>query len=108
MRYARAARHDLPQGARAIAGGQPRWNLREAGELSPARQARPFGAGKNAFEKGFDAMLKWIVVLLLIAAIASLLGFGSLAGVAAGLAKILIFVVLIGILLLILFGVLVF
>ena len=53
-------------------------------------------------------MLKWIVVLLLIAAIASLLGFSSLAGVAAGLAKILIFIVLLGILLLILFGVLVF
>ncbi len=53
-------------------------------------------------------MLKWIVVLLLIAAIASLLGFGALAGVAAGLAKILIFIVLVGILLLILFGVMVF
>lgn len=53
-------------------------------------------------------MLKWIVVLLLIAAIASLLGFGSLAGLAAGLAKILIFIVLLGILLLILFGVIIF
>lgn len=53
-------------------------------------------------------MLKWIIVLLLVAAIASLLGFSSLAGAAAGLAKILIFIVLVGILLLILFGILVF
>jgi uncharacterized membrane protein YtjA (UPF0391 family) len=55
-----------------------------------------------------DAMLEWIVILLIVAAIASLLGFRGVAGASAGLARILIFIVLAGILLLLLFGVIVF
>jgi uncharacterized membrane protein YtjA (UPF0391 family) len=49
-------------------------------------------------------MLKWILILLVIAAIASLLGFHTLAGVAATGARILIAIVLI-LFLLLLFGV---
>jgi uncharacterized membrane protein YtjA (UPF0391 family) len=55
-----------------------------------------------------DPMLEWIVILLIVAAIASLLGFRGVAGASAGLARILIFIVLAGILLLLLFGVIVF
>lgn len=53
-------------------------------------------------------MIKWIVILLIVAAIASLLGFRGVASASAGVAKILIFIVLAGILLLLLFGVLAF
>lgn len=53
-------------------------------------------------------MIEWIVILLIVAAIASLLGFRSVAGASAGIAKILIFIVLIGLLLMLVFGVLVF
>lgn len=53
-------------------------------------------------------MIEWIVILLIVAAIASLLGFRGVAGASAGIAKILIFIVLIGILLLLFFGVIVF
>lgn len=53
-------------------------------------------------------MIKWIIVLLIVAAIASLLGFRGIAGASAGIAKLLIFVVLAGLLLLVLFGYLVF
>ena len=49
-------------------------------------------------------MLEWILILLAVAAIAALLGFGRLAGVALTGAKILIFVALI-LFLLVLFGV---
>jgi uncharacterized membrane protein YtjA (UPF0391 family) len=49
-------------------------------------------------------MIKWILVLLVIAAVASLLGFGRLAGAAATAAQILIGIVLI-LFLLIIFGV---
>lgn len=52
-------------------------------------------------------MIKWIVILLIVAAIASLLGFRGIAGASAGLAKILIFFVLVGLLLMILLGYLV-
>lgn len=51
-------------------------------------------------------MLKWILVFLVIAAIASLLGFHRVAGAAATAAKFLIFIVLLLILVLLLFGVL--
>jgi uncharacterized membrane protein YtjA (UPF0391 family) len=40
-------------------------------------------------------MIKWIVILLIVAAVASLLGFNSLAGAAATGAKILIGILLI-------------
>ena len=40
-------------------------------------------------------MLNWILILLVVAAIAALLGFGRLAGVALSGAKILILVVLV-------------
>lgn len=40
-------------------------------------------------------MLKWILILLIVAAVASLLGFNSLAGAAATGARILIAIVLI-------------
>ncbi len=50
------------------------------------------------------AMLKWILILLVIAAVASLLGFHALAGAAATGARILIAVVLV-LFLLVLFGV---
>lgn len=49
-------------------------------------------------------MLEWILILLAIAAIAALLGFGRLSGVALSGAKILIVIVLI-LFLLMLFGV---
>jgi len=49
-------------------------------------------------------MLKWILILLVVAAVASLLGFHSLAGAAATGAKILIGIVLI-LFLLLLFGI---
>lgn len=53
-------------------------------------------------------MIEWIVILLIVAAVASLLGFRGVAGASAGIAKILIFIVLVGLLLMLLFGVLVF
>lgn len=49
-------------------------------------------------------MLEWILILLVIAAVAALLGFGRLSGVALSGAKILIAIVLI-LFLLMLFGV---
>jgi uncharacterized membrane protein YtjA (UPF0391 family) len=57
--------------------------------------------GKNLRE-GIP-MIKWILILLIIAAVASLLGFNSLAGAAATGARILIGIVLI-LFLLVLFG----
>lgn len=53
-------------------------------------------------------MLEWIVILLVVAAIASLLGFRGVAGASAGIAKILILIVLVGFLLLLFFGVIAF
>jgi uncharacterized membrane protein YtjA (UPF0391 family) len=53
---------------------------------------------------GFAKMIKWILILLVIAAVASLLGFGRLAGAAAAGAQILIGIVLI-LFLLVIFGV---
>jgi uncharacterized membrane protein YtjA (UPF0391 family) len=49
------------------------------------------------------AMIKWILILLVIAAVASLLGFHALAGAAAMGARILIGIVLV-LFLLVLFG----
>jgi uncharacterized membrane protein YtjA (UPF0391 family) len=51
-----------------------------------------------------DFMIKWIIILLVVAAIASLLGMGSLAGAAMTGAKILIGIVLI-LFLLVIFGI---
>lgn len=51
-------------------------------------------------------MLEWILILLVVAAVAALLGFNTLSGVALTGAKILVFIVLIGLALLLLFGVL--
>ena len=53
-------------------------------------------------------MLEWILILVIVAAVAGLLGFPRLAGAAATGAQILIFIVLIGIALLLLFGILAF
>lgn len=50
-------------------------------------------------------MLEWILILLIIAAIAGLLGFSRLSGAAMTGARILIFIVLIGLALLLLFGI---
>lgn len=49
-------------------------------------------------------MLKWIIILLVVAAVASLLGMGSLAGAAMTGAKVLIAIVLI-LFLLVIFGI---
>ena len=49
-------------------------------------------------------MLKWILILLIVAAIAGLLGFNTLSGAALTGAKILIFIVLVGLALLLLLG----
>ena len=49
-------------------------------------------------------MIEWILILLAVAAVAALLGFNSLAGVAMTGAKILIFIVL-ALFLLVLFGI---
>ncbi|MCB1461868.1 MAG: DUF1328 domain-containing protein [Nitratireductor sp.] len=51
-------------------------------------------------------MIKWILILLIVAAVASLLGFSRLAGVAATGARLLIGIVLI-LFLLVLFGIVV-
>jgi uncharacterized membrane protein YtjA (UPF0391 family) len=42
-----------------------------------------------------EAMLSWTITFLVVALIAALLGFGGIAGAAAGIAKILFFVFLI-------------
>ncbi|ACM39010.1 hypothetical transmembrane protein [Allorhizobium ampelinum S4] len=47
----------------------------------------------NSFKE--PVMLHWILIFLLIAAVASLLGFRGVAGASAGIAKILIFIVLV-------------
>jgi uncharacterized membrane protein YtjA (UPF0391 family) len=52
--------------------------------------------------EGGKPMIKWILILLVVAAVASLLGFNSLAGAAATGAKILIAIALIVFLLVIL------
>ncbi|WP_172292257.1 DUF1328 family protein [Pseudoruegeria sp. HB172150] len=49
-------------------------------------------------------MIEWILILLVVAAIAALLGFGRISGLALSGAKILVFVVLI-LFLLVLFGI---
>jgi uncharacterized membrane protein YtjA (UPF0391 family) len=51
-------------------------------------------------------MLEWILILLIVAAVAGLLGFNTLSGAALTGAKILVFIVLIGLGLLLLLGVL--
>lgn len=53
-------------------------------------------------------VFQWIIILLIVAAIASLLGFRGVAGASAGIAKLLIFFVLAGILVLFALGYLVF
>ncbi len=52
-------------------------------------------------------MLKWILILLIVAAVAGMLGFTRLSGAALTGAKILIFIVLVGLALLLLFGILI-
>jgi uncharacterized membrane protein YtjA (UPF0391 family) len=65
------------------------------------------GIGKALIHQRFyhrsARMLKWILILLIIAAVASLLGFPALAGAAATGARLLIGVVLV-LFLLVLFG----
>ena len=45
--------------------------------------------------KGFTQMLRWALIFLVVALVAGLLGFTTLAGAATGIAKILFFVFLI-------------
>lgn len=67
------------------------------------------GAAKDAASaRKASHMLEWIVILLVVAAIASLLGFRGVAGASAGIAKVLILIVLVGFLLLLFFGVIAF
>jgi len=49
-------------------------------------------------------MLRWAVFFLIIALIAALLGFGNIAGTAAGIAKILFFIFLVLFVLALFFG----
>lgn len=63
---------------------------------------------RSKFRLWSFAMIEWIVILLVVAAIASLLGFRGVAGVSAGIAKVLILIVLVGFLLLLFFGVIAF
>jgi uncharacterized membrane protein YtjA (UPF0391 family) len=49
----------------------------------------------NGEFKKEDYMLSWTITFLVIALVAALLGFGGIAGAAAGIAKILFFVFLI-------------
>jgi hypothetical protein len=60
--------------------------------------------GRKAFEG--NAMIEWIIILVIVAAVAGLLGFPKIAGAAWTGASILAIVVLIGIGLLLLFGIL--
>jgi uncharacterized membrane protein YtjA (UPF0391 family) len=64
---------------------------------------RLYGTNRAFEEKWRFVMLKWILILLAVAAIASLLGLPRLAGLAAGGAQLLIVVVLV-LFILILFG----
>lgn len=50
-------------------------------------------------------MLKWALIFAVVAIIAAALGFGGIAGAAAGIAKILFFVAVIGFLLFLALGV---
>lgn len=50
-------------------------------------------------------MLKWALIFAVVAIIAAVLGFGGIAGAAAGIAKILFFVAVIGFLLFVALGV---
>lgn len=67
----------------------------------------PFNAATSS-ACGVATMIEWIVILLVVAAIASLLGFRGVAGVSAGIAKVLILIVLVGFLVLLFFGVIAF
>jgi|GEM_PF-736972 len=68
------------------------------------RETRALAVRARQCEKGL-AMLKWILILLIVAAVAGLFGMPRLAGMAASLAQILIFVVLIVLAAALLFGV---
>lgn len=68
------------------------------------QMARP-GVPAKAIAVG-AALIKWILILLIIAAVASLLGFPRLAGTAAAAARLLIGIVLV-LFLLVLFGLIV-
>src|SRR4051812_32892908 len=50
-------------------------------------------------------MLKWALILAIVALIAGALGFGGIAGVAAGIAKLLFFVAVVGFLIFLALGV---
>jgi uncharacterized membrane protein YtjA (UPF0391 family) len=67
-------------------------------ELAPQRVDR-FGSGlaKNQGQrKAGNPMLYWALVMLVIAIVAGILGFGAVSFAAAGIAKILFFLFLIG------------
>jgi uncharacterized membrane protein YtjA (UPF0391 family) len=86
--------------------------IRSSPDLSAAQCSRPdrepISPGRRSAiwdqSQVFAKMIKWILILLVIAAVASLLGFGRLAGAAAAGAQILIGIVLI-LFLLVIFGV---
>jgi uncharacterized membrane protein YtjA (UPF0391 family) len=50
-------------------------------------------------------MLKWALILALVAIIAGALGFGGIAGAAAGIAKLLFFIAVVGFLIFLALGV---
>jgi uncharacterized membrane protein YtjA (UPF0391 family) len=51
----------------------------------------PAKAGRSLVQQGEKSMLYWALVFFVLALVAALLGFGGIAGAAAGIAKILFF-----------------
>src|SRR5437764_13771661 len=59
--------------------------------LDPVRKKHPAHNASHTFERkgGVEEMLRYALIFLVIAIIAGILGFGAVAGAAAGIAKIL-------------------
>jgi uncharacterized membrane protein YtjA (UPF0391 family) len=71
--------------------------------LTGSKQPQGF-AYQKIFKEGVKTMLKWTIILLVVAIIAAILGFAGLAGAAANLARILFWVFLVLFILSLLFG----
>jgi uncharacterized membrane protein YtjA (UPF0391 family) len=67
-------------------------------------QSVAVGVLQQTHNFGRNAMLSWAIMFLVIALVAAALGFGGLAGTAAGIAKILFFVFLVLFLVSLIFG----